>query len=163
MRLLSHFTTTTQPAGDARVLTYLADTLALLYADQQEGEASLQWAQWMREHAVQKQQWRYQVRALLRLAQANLLLGRTTTPFNLMGQAIDQYIAQHQPVDEEAELFATYAHCAAAVGNQLLAADAQQKAQQALHAQLSAIADGALRQRFLCVQRLPYLPCYQGG
>ena len=63
-----HHYNAAKPAGDARVLTYLADTLALLYADQQDGEASLQWAQWMREHAVQKQQRRYGVRSLLRLA-----------------------------------------------------------------------------------------------
>jgi len=157
-----HHYNAARPTGDAWVLTYLADTLALLYADQQDGEASLQWAQWMQAHAVQKEQRRYQVRSLLRLAQANLLLGQTTHAFDLMGQAIEHYVAQHQPVDEEPELFATYAHCAASMGDPLLAAEAQQKAQQALHTQLAAIADPALRQHFLCVQRHPYLPCHDG-
>lgn len=140
-------------AGDAWVLTYLADTLALLYADSQAGAESLVWAQRMQEHATQKQQWRYQVRSLLRIAQAHHLLGRYADAFAAIEQAIEQYGAKKQTLEEEPALFATYALVAAAVGQRQLAAEATQHSQQALHAQLALIPDPRLRQSFLRVQR----------
>jgi tetratricopeptide (TPR) repeat protein len=125
----------------------------LLYADSQASEESLVWAQRMQEHATQKQQWRYQMRSLLRIAQAQHLLGRYADAFAAIEQAVGQYKSKKQTLEDEPELFATYALVAAAVGQRQLAAEATQQAQQALHAQLALIPDPMLRQSFLRVQR----------
>lgn len=144
-------------AGDARLQTYLADTLALLYGDQQDGAASLQWAQWMQEHAAQKQQWRYQMRSWLRLAQAQYLLGEHATAFSSVERAVAHYVRKKEILEDAPELFATYARCAAAVGKQQLADEAQRQAQQALHIQMGELPDLALRQSFLRVQHFPQI------
>jgi len=147
-----HYYHVAEPTGDSWVLTYLADTLAKLYADEGDGRQSLQWAQCADQHARQKQQWRYQVRGQLRLAQAQSLLHQHATAFCTIAQAVAQYSAQKQTLEEEPELFTTYARCAVSMGKTQRALQAEQTAQAALQHQCAAIPDLALQVSFLRVQ-----------
>lgn len=133
----------------AGLLAYLTDTLAWLTCAQKNGEAAHAWAQRSCDYAADHSQWRYRLRALLRLAQAQCQLARYPNAFTTIATASVLYETHEQRLEEEAELFWTYAHCATIAGHRDKAAQSQARAENALGRQLAAITDLARQKSFL--------------
>jgi DNA-binding SARP family transcriptional activator len=148
-----HYHSVAQATGDAWALSALADLLAKLYADRQEGGQSLHWAQQTVHLAMQKGQWRYELRGHLRVAQAHLVLGQPNAALNPTNQAIALYNRYTQTLEEAAELFYTQARCALLTDDKTTASWAQHQAQQALQKQLASLPEGVVRQSFLHLQQ----------
>lgn len=153
--LVLHHYNAASSAGDAWVLAALSDVLAECYIDRGDTKQGLSWAKQIAAHAAQKELWRYQVRGLLRLGQAQMSMEQTKAAFCSVEQAVAHYTSQNQALEEEPELFWTYARYAQVNNHAAIVAQFQQKFNTALRGQLGAIPDPTLRQSFLKIQRFP--------
>lgn len=137
---------------NAGLLSYLADTLAWLYRDLADANSALVWAQRAFDHATERGHWRYQVRGLMRLGQVQSLLQQNDLALATVIKAVKTYTNKGQQLEEEAELYFTYALCAHVLKRKSLTVAAQQQAETALNRQLSAIPRPEWRQSFLAIQ-----------
>ncbi|HET7088854.1 MAG TPA: bacterial transcriptional activator domain-containing protein, partial [Anaerolineae bacterium] len=127
----------------------LAESLAALCCDGEDGGIALIWANRAAELAQTHNLRRYQLRSAMRRAQAYLLLKAAAQAFDCAQQAVDMFERLGHPLEEEAELFWIYAQSAQAVGQERLAISAYQHARMALLAVANLITDAKLREGFL--------------
>ena len=132
-----------------RRMAELAELLASLYCERQDGAIATEWACQSIEIAQKYHLRRYELRGTLRLAQAQLVAGNIPVALRHAQSSVDQFEKWRQPLEEEAELYWTLAQCAQAIQDETLANYAHQRAQQTLLTLANHIRDPQLSQAFL--------------
>ncbi len=149
LHIAHHYYQSARTAQSPRRIVELAELLAALYCDSEDGTHAIDWANQSNELAQTYGFWRYQLRGAMRVAQASLLLKQATQAFGWARKAVSAFEQRDQPLEEEAELYYTYAKSAEMVGHQELAAATLQHARTALLRQADLITDTHLRTSFL--------------
>jgi hypothetical protein len=132
-----------------RRMAELAELLASLYCECREGATAQKWACQSVETAQAYHLRRYELRGLLRLAEAHLIAGDITMALRHARSSVNQFETWRQPLEEEAELYWALAQCAEAAGDDSTTAYARNRARQALLTLANHISDTQLRQSFL--------------
>ena len=130
-------------------LVDMADILANLYMRNNDGNNSLIWAsradELARKHAFR----RYQLRSLMRHAQAYFGLREVALAYKCVQQAVSIFETWDQPMEEEPELFWIYTNCLQKIGLQTSAQFTGERACKVLLTTAQSISHAIYRETFL--------------